>query len=110
VRAVWVGTVRGVVELKNKTKVSPVITAVTAADVPPPPVKVKVGKEVYPDPGLVIVIVLTAPPETVQVAVAPDPFPPEIVITGAVVYPVPPINPVDPLKYPEIWMLEIVAV
>ena len=56
VSPVLMGTVRGVVELKNRTTEFPVKTPVADAPVPPPPVKVKVGTEVYPDPGWVIVM------------------------------------------------------
>jgi hypothetical protein len=97
-----VGTVKGVLGLKNNVTVSPITTPVAAA-VPPPPVKTRAGAEVYPDPGEVIVMELIFPePEIVQVATAPDPPPPETVITGAVEYPVPPISPVNPLTCPEI--------
>ena len=43
---------------------------------------VTVGAEVYPVPGLVIVMPVTGPPERVAVAVAPDPPPPVIVTVG----------------------------
>ena len=87
-----------------------------AAPVPPPPVKVIVGMDVYPAPPLVKVMLVTAPvicggtinPEIVPpgcpslskststgsitaVALANDPPPPLKEIVGAVVYSVPPL-------------------
>jgi hypothetical protein len=41
-----------------------------------PPVNTIVGADVYPDPGLVIVMAVTFLPLTVAVAAAPDPPPP----------------------------------
>jgi len=65
---------------------APVTTAVTAV-LP----SVKVGTQVYPEPGLVMVMVLIAPDETVAVAVAVMPTDGlENVIVGTSAYPVPP--------------------
>ena len=60
-------------------------TAVAVAPVPPPPIRVILGSERYPVPGLVTEIVLTAVPESVAMAVAPKPPPPEIWTVGALV-------------------------
>jgi hypothetical protein len=105
-----VGTVRGVVELKNRTTEFPVSVPDAEAPVPPPPVKAMTGVDMYPEPGLVMVIVCTPPPRIVQVAVAPDPPPPEIVTVGEEVYPVPLTRLVYPVTYPETSMLVMVAV
>ena len=60
-------------------------TTRAAAKVPPPPLSVTVGSEVYPEPALVIVKPVTLPLATVAVAVAPLPPPPAIATVGAAV-------------------------
>lgn len=56
--------------------------AVAAADTVDTPVNVIVGDEVYPEPGLVTVIMPTALTEIPEVAIAPLPPPPINLIPG----------------------------
>ena len=61
----------------------------------PPPDSVIVGADVYPLPGLVKVIAVTAPPDSVAVAVAPVPPPPLNATVGAELYPAPAVPMVN---------------
>jgi hypothetical protein len=79
------------------------IVAVATAPEPPPPEKLTVGLEVYPEPPLVIVIAPTWPNTSTHVAVAPDPPPPEIVIVGGLVYPL----PLAVLLIAETWPVDV---
>ena len=74
-------------ELIPPTKVAPPaftrpLVAVAVAGVPAGPLKVTVGRLVYPNPLSVIVIPVTTPFATVATAVAPVPPPPSIVTVG----------------------------
>jgi hypothetical protein len=55
-----------------------------AAPLPVESAIVTVGADVYPLPGEVSEIAVIAPPETVAVAAAPDPPPPDNVTVGLV--------------------------
>jgi hypothetical protein len=63
--------------------------AVAAADTVDNPVNVIVGVVVYPEPPPVIVTIPIVPFAMPAVAAAPTPFPPNICISGPVVYPAP---------------------
>ncbi len=64
--------------------------ATAAAPEPPPPLKLTVGLEVYPDPPFVSSRAVTLPAR-LAVAVAPVPPPPVKLTAGAEVYPLPPL-------------------
>ena len=61
------------------------VAAVAEAPVPPPPVKLTVGADVYPLPPEVMVINVTSPFVTIAVAEAPLPAPPVNTTVGALV-------------------------
>jgi hypothetical protein len=69
-------------------------TAAAVAPVPPPPVKLTVGADVYPLPPAVMVTDVTRPFATVAVAAAPLPPPLVNTTVGALVYPLPPADTV----------------
>ena len=61
------------------------VAAVAEAPVPPPPVKLTVGADIYQLPPEVMVIDVTAPFVTIAVAVAPLPPPPVNTTFGALI-------------------------
>ena len=63
--------------------------AVAVAPVPPPPLMVTVGADVYPVPPVVTLIEASVVGFSDAVAAAPDPPPPEKPTVGGAVYPVP---------------------
>ena len=63
-------------------EIGPLILAVAAAPLPPPPVIVIDGCDVKPLPGLLTNILVMTPLVTTAVADAPDPPPPTIEING----------------------------
>jgi len=67
------------------TKVQPEGPVETVTPVPPPPVKLIVGADVYPLPPEVIIIDVTLPPATMALAEAPLPPPPVNSTVGALV-------------------------
>ena len=75
---------------KNLACVS--IVEIDVVPFPPPPAKVIVGAEVYPEPLLLISTDVTVPLFMFAIAVAPDPTPPVITTVGGLVYPVPPLT------------------
>ena len=84
-----------------KTLFTPLIKAAALALLPPPPSKLIFGVEVYPDPGLVIVMLITTPARIVATASAVVPLEGgSIEINGAVSYPAPPSAIVIPVSEP----------
>ena len=83
--------------------------ALALAPVPPPPVMVTRGGEVYPEPGIVTVMPVTLPPATHAIAAAPVPPPPVMVTVGGETYPLP-LFTTEMLATPKPSVAEAVAV
>ena len=93
-----------------------IIPQVAIAPLPPPPRILILGANVYPEPGLVIIISLieNTPCLSVVIATADAFVPPETLLVlietvGVPVYPLPSFRSEIPLKYPELTEIAEVA-